>query len=435
MTQIAAQLPPPPAPPPPSRRLGPVMSLAMVVGTVIGSGIYILPATVAPFGANILFAFAIAIVGTCCLALSLARLARRLPGGPYAYIAAAFGDRAAFVTLWSYVVSQWTAVAAVAIAAMGALGHVFPAIASGWPLAFAACGAIIGMVLVNLRGARSTGAVQVTATLIKIVPLLLVALLVLLRVVSGPPLEPFAPVPLSLGATISACALMLFAFTGFEAAAVTANVTEDAGDVVPGATIRGTVLVALLYLVATVAVLWLLPSASAATSQAPFADAIAPAFGDIAGNFVAIVAAVSALGAGNAIILLAVEISRAMANAGDLPPFFARTNKAGVATGSLLVAASIAILLVVASVSDSFVAVFTFVALVSAVSALVLYFICAAAALKLRLEKPAIAVIAVLYAIAMFVGSGLEATLWGGALALAGLPIRWLSRRARGLPA
>ena len=94
--------------------------------------------------------------------------------------------------------------AAVAIAAMGALGHVFPTIASGWPLAFAACGAIVGMVLVNITGARSTGVVQVTATLIKIVPLLLVALLVLVRIVTGPALEPLAPVPLSIGATVSA---------------------------------------------------------------------------------------------------------------------------------------------------------------------------------------------------------------------------------------
>ncbi|GAA4040128.1 amino acid permease [Sphingomonas rosea] len=433
MNEIAETLPPPPPPPPPSRRLGPLMSLAMVVGTVIGSGIYVLPATLAPFGANIIPAFGIAILGTCCLAIALARLARALPGGPYAYIAAAFGDRAAFVTLWSYVVSQWTAVAAVAIAAMGALGFVFPAIGSGWPLALCACGAIAGMVLVNLSGARSAGVVQIVATVIKVVPLLLVAVLVVVRLGSGTPLEPLAPAPITAQAIVSACALMLFAFTGFEAAAVTANVTEDAGDVVPGATIRGTALVALLYLCSTVAVLWLLPSAGASMSQAPFADAIAPTLGNIAGAFVAIVAAISALGAGNAIILLAVEISRAMANAGDLPPFFARTNKAGVASGSLLVAAGVAMLLVLASISDSFVAVFTFVSLVSAVSALVLYLICACAALKLRLEKPALAVIAILYAIAMFVGAGLEATLWGVVLALAGLPLRWLSRRRNGL--
>ena len=86
-------------------------------------------------------------------------------------------------------------------------------------------------------------------------------------------------------------------------------------------------------------------------------------------------------------------------------------------------------MLVLASISDSFVTVFTFVALVSAVSALVLYIVCAAAALKLKAEKPLLAGIAIIYAIAMFVGAGLEATLWGAALAAAGLPIRWLSRR------
>lgn len=403
----------------------------MVVGTIIGSGIYVLPATVAVYGPNLLIAFAVVIVGTCALALAMARLASRVPGGPYSYIALAFGDTTAFVTMWSYLVSQWTGVAAVAIAAAGAIGHVVPAVAAGWPLATLAIGSIAVLAIVNLTGARSAGIVQIVATLIKIVPLLLVLVLVVTRVTGGTPLEPLAPVPVSIGGIVAAAALMLFAFTGFEAAAVSANVTNDAEEVVPGATINGTVFVALIYLAATVAVLWLLPSAQATTSEAPFADAIAPTLGSIAGGFVAIIAAVSALGAGNALLLLSVEVARAIANAGDLPPVFARTNRNGVATASLLTGSVVAILLVVSSVSDSFVEIFSFVALVSAVSALVLYLICAAAALKFRLEKPTVAVIAIIYALAMFVGAGLEATLWGVALAAAGLPIRWLSRRSR----
>ena len=252
------------------------MSLAMVVGTIIGSGIYILPATVAPYGWNIVIAFAVTIVGTICLALAMARLARRMPGGPYSYIAVAFGDKAAFVTLWSYLVSQWTAIAAVAIAAGGALGHVFPAVASGVPLAIVAIVSIIVLTLINLTGARSAGFVQIAATLVKIVPLLLVVLFVLLRLGSGQPLERLAPVPISLAGITAAAALMLFAFTGFESAAVSANVTDDDTDVVPGATINGTVFVAVIYLAATLAVLFLLPSALAGSSGAPFADATAP---------------------------------------------------------------------------------------------------------------------------------------------------------------
>lgn len=405
------------------------MSLAMVVGTIIGSGIYVLPATVAPFGRNILIAFAITIVGTICLALAMARLARKLPGGPYSYIAAAFGDTAAFLTMWSYLVSQWTGVAAVAIAAGGALGHVFPAVASGLPLAAVAVASIVVLTLVNLSGARSAGAVQVVATLIKILPLLLVLLLVVLRLSSGPPLETLALTPISVTGIISAAALMLFAFTGFESAAVSANVTDDAAEVVPAATINGTVFVAAIYLAATVAVLWLLPSAIAGASGAPFADAISPTLGPVAGAFVAVVAAISALGAGNALILLSAEVARAIANAGDLPPTFARTSKAGIAPMSVLAAAFVAILLVLSSISDSFVEVFSFVALISAVSALVLYLVCALAALKLKAEKSIITGVAIVYGIAMFVGAGLEATLWGVALALAGLPIRYLSRR------
>ncbi|WP_294005040.1 APC family permease [Sphingomonas sp.] len=421
--------PPPPPRPPQSKRLGGVMSLAMVVGTIIGSGIYVLPATVAPYGWNIVIAFAVTIAGTVCLALSMARLARRLPGGPYSYITVAFGDTAAFVTMWTYLVSQWTGIAAVAIAAGGALGYVFPAVGSGVPLAVVAIVSIIALTLVNMSGARSAGFVQVAATLIKIVPLLLVVLLVLLRLGSGQALEPLSSAPISLAGITAAAALMLFAFTGFESAAVSANVTDHDTDVVPSATINGTVFVAAIYLTATLAVLFLLPSVVAGASGAPFADATAPVLGTVAGAFVAIVAAISALGAGNALILLSAEVARAIANAGDLPPAFARTNRAGVSPVSLIAGAVVAILLVLASISDSFVAVFTFVALISAVSALVLYLVCALAALKLKAEKPLLAGIAILYAIAMFIGAGLEATLWGLALAAAGLPVRWLSRR------
>ena len=422
-------VPPPPPQPPASKRLGRVMSLAMVVGTVIGSGIYVLPATVASFGPNVIAAFALTIIGTMTLALTLAALARRIPGGPYNYVAAAFGDRVAFVTMWSYLVAVWTAIAAVAIAAGGALGHLFPAIANGAGLTIFAIAAVLVLTLVNLRGARSAGTVQVVATLIKIVPLLLVVLLVLGRLGTGRPLEPLAAVPLSVGGMIGAAALMLFAFTGFETAALSANVTDDAEIAVPKATIRGTIFVALIYLTATVSVLWLLPSAVASHSSAPFADATAPTLGAFAGALVTIIAAISALGTGNSQILVGIEIMRSIANAGDLPPIFARTNRAGVSVASLVVSAVVAILLILASNSDSFVELFSFVALVSAVAALVLYAVCAAAALKVKSSPVALAGLALIYAIAMFFGAGREATLWGLGLALVGLPIRYLSRR------
>ena len=166
---------------PPAKRLGGAMSAAMVVGTMIGSGIYLLPTTLAPFGPNLVVAFAITIAGTMCLAIAFAKLAARLPGGPFVYVRSAFGDTAAFVTMWSYIISQWTGVAAVAVAVAGAIGFVIPAAGSGVGLTIVALGTIAILTLVNLTGARSAGWVQLGATLIKIIPLFAVVLLVAVR--------------------------------------------------------------------------------------------------------------------------------------------------------------------------------------------------------------------------------------------------------------
>ncbi len=421
-------------PEPRSRMLGKWMSLAMVVGSMIGSGIYLLPTTLAPYGYNLVIAFLLTGFGTMCLAYAMARLAAVIPGGPFVYVTQAFGETAAFLTLWSYVISQITGVAAVSVATAGALGHVFPMVASGPGLIAVALGSIAILLVVNLGGARSAGALQIVATLIKIVPLVAVIVLVAIRFSTAQPVESLAPTPVAIGAITTAGALMLFSLTGFEAAVVTANVTRDSTSTVPVATIAGTGFTAIIYLLSTVAALMLLPSALAAQSGAPFADAIAPILGSIAGMVVAVIAAVSAFGTGNSLLLFSAEVSRTLAEARDLPAIFRKKNAAGAPVGSLLISSGIAALLVLASSSKNFVALYVFITLVSTVAALVLYAVCAAAALKLKVTGKwmAVAVIAIVYAFAMFVGAGLEPTLWGLGFAVAGLPVRFISRWLNG---
>jgi APA family basic amino acid/polyamine antiporter len=406
----------------------------MVVGSMVGSGIYLLPTTLAPFGPNLVIAFLLTGLGTMCLALALARLAARIPGGPFAYVDRAFGETTAFVTLWCYTFSQITGVAGVSVAVAGALGHVYPAVVSGPPLIAVALGSVAALLLVNLRGARSAGALQIVTVLIKLLPLVAVLALVIGRFGSGDRLEPLAPVPLSFAGVISAAALILFSLTGFEGAAMTARVTRDSTTTVPRATILGTGFTAIVYLLATVATLMLLPSAVAANSGAPFADAIAPLLGAVAGIFVALIAAISAFGTANSLLLMAAETARTMGEAGDLPPVFARANKVGAPAGALLICSGMAALLVLASSSKNFVSVYVFITLVSTVLALVLYIVCAAAAVKLRAggKWTSILAVGVLYSIAMFVGSGVEVLLWSGAVAIAGLPIRFISRWLNG---
>lgn len=435
----AAPLPPPV---PTARKLGPWMSMAMVVGTMIGSGIYLLPATLAPFGPAIPFAWALTIGGTMTLAWCMARLARALPGGPYVHIRSAFGDGAAFLTLWSYIVSQWTGVAAVSVAVAGAIGHVVPAAASGAGIVIVALGSILALLVVNLSGARSAGGLQVVATLIKIVPLMLVVLLLAVRFGGGPapkPLtaNPLTANPLTFASILAAAALMLFSLTGFESAVMTSNVTKDAQATVPRATMIGTGTTGAIYFASTLACLMILPSAIAASSSAPFADAIAPVLGDGAGALVALIAAVSAFGTANALLLISAETTQSLAAAGDLPPVLAKANRRGAPHLALFLGAGLAAVLVIASASPDFVSVYAFITLISTVATLVLYAVAAAAAVRLKVvgRSAWIALIAIAYAIAMFFGAGWEATRWGIVLALAGLPIRWLSRRLWPTPA
>lgn len=417
----------------PARGLGPWMSLAMVIGTMIGSGIYLMPAVLAPYGQNVPIAWAISGGGTMCIAFAMARLAARIPGGPTAYITRAFGDLPAFVSMWSYLVSVWTGIAAVALATAGALSYVFPAVAGSAGTLIVAAGSILILAAVNLGGVRKAGGLQIAATLIKIVPLVGVLLLVAARVAEGRPVEPLAPMPIGTAGILAAAALTLFSLTGFEVGPITAPVTEHAERNVPRAQILGVGFTAFIYFAASLAVLWLLPSALAAGSKAPFADAIAPVLGPAAGTLVALVAAISAFGANNALVLGSAEVMRSLAKQGDLPPLFARTSAGGVPRAAIVAGASAGIALLLLSAAPGLVSVYAFIALVSAVATLVLYAMCSAAVLKLRMSGGGIgvviAVIAVVYSIAMFFGAGWEATRWGIALALAGLPIRWLSRR------
>jgi APA family basic amino acid/polyamine antiporter len=414
--------------------LGKWMSAAMVVGTMVGSGIYLLPTTLSPYGPNLVLAFLLTGFGTMCLAFAMARLAARIPGGPFVYIDRAFGEKTAFLTLWSYTLSQVTGVAGVAIAVAGALGHVYPGVVSGFPLLSVAVGSIAILMLVNLLGARSAGALQVLTTLIKLLPLIAVMLLVVGRLGTGQPLEPLEPIPIGLGAVTTAAALILFSLTGFEAAVMTANVTRDSTTTVPRATILGTGFTAILYLLATVAALMLLPSALAAKSGAPFADAIAPLLGSAAGTLVALIAAVSAFGTANSLLLVAAETARTMGHTGDLPRVFARANKIGAPVGSVLICGTVAALLVLASSSKNFVAIYVFITLVSTNLSLVLYSVCAASSWKLGAggKWTVVVVVGIIYSLAMFAGSGWEPLMWAAVLAAAGLPVRALSRWLNG---
>ena len=411
--------------------LGPWMSMSMVVGYMIGSAIFLLPATLAPYGRNAFFAWGVTIGGTLCLALAFSRLAAQNRGGPQAYMEQAFGADAAYYTMWIYWISVITSTAAIAVAFGGAISATFPGLfGPDWivPLSLAA---ILVVTAINVRGVHSAGEFQVATTLIKLLPLFAVMVVLALRLSSGRPAEPLAPTPITGAGIAAASALMLFSLVGFEAATVAAGKTRDPERIVPFATLGGTALTGLLYFFSCSAAMLLLPYATAANSRSPFADAIAPAWGSGVGQLIAALTAVSAIGALNASVLIQGEVGQVMARKGNLPRLLERGNSRLAPVSSLIVTGVIAALFVSFNASRTFVGLYVFITLISTVASLVLYGAGAIAALKLKLSPVIhwLVIAGVIYALWTFYGAGLEACLWGLALLVAGWPIRLISRR------
>ncbi|MEW2135101.1 amino acid permease [Streptomyces sp. NPDC005409] len=336
----------PTEPRPQGARFGLPVATCLVMGNIVGGGIFLLPASVAPFGTVSLVAFAVLTVGAIALALVFGRLAHRHPqtGGPYVYARAAFGDFAGFLAAWSYWITTWVSNAALAVAAVGYLAVLFPAIGRhAWSTCLAALAVQWLPALANLAGTRYVGAVQLVSTALKFAPLLLVA-------VGGifffdpANLGPFQATGQSAAGAVSAsAAILLFSYLGVESAAVSAGEVRDPARNVGRATILGTAGAATVYLLGTLAVFGLVPHEKLVSSQAPFSDAVNAMFstggaagGSWGGTLVACAAVISMVGALNGWTLLSAQTPYAAARDGLFPKVFA-TKRRGVPVAGVIV--------------------------------------------------------------------------------------------------
>ena len=149
---------------------------SIAVGCAIGSGIFMMPTLLAPYGLLGMAGWLTAGAGTLLVALSLSRLARRIPkiGGPYAYVHAGLGDFAGFLIASTYWISCVAAVAGIAVAFVGYLGVFIPALgdSNGMALVFS-LGLIWMIFALNIRSLESSSQFQLISTILKILPLLL----------------------------------------------------------------------------------------------------------------------------------------------------------------------------------------------------------------------------------------------------------------------
>ena len=421
------------------RQLGFWMALALVMGNVIGAGVFLLPQSLAPLGANAIYGWVLTIAGAMCIAWVLARLAGRIAGGPYAYVRTASGDLPAFLMMWAYWISIWTAVPTIAIAAVSYFSSIVPALGQPVVAPAAAVAVVWAFTLVNMRGAFAAGWVQLVTTVLKIVPLIAVPLVATLLLGGGDGSAAMDEVPLSTAAIATAAALSMFAMLGFESATLPVGKIRNAERTVPLATLAGTAAVGIIYLAAFASILFLLPTQDIANSPAPFADAIVPALGAGAGTAVAIFATISALGAVNGWILLSGEVPLTLAREGVFPRWFRATNATDTPVRVVLLSSFLSTLLIASNSSRTMVGLFTFMLLISTVANLLLYIGCTLASLRLTMRGQMAGTTLVLAAIAgsafslfAFWGAGGEATLWGFALLATGVPVYFLMRSKAG---
>ncbi len=419
------------------------------MGNIIGGGIFVLPATVAPYGTVSLLAFVILSIGAVLLALLFGKLARRSPvtGGLYVYPRDAFGEFAGFLSAWSYWTMTWVSIAALAVATVGYADVLLPLDGNRALEAAVAAAALWLPAAANFAGTRWVGGVQIVSTILKFVPLLLVATVGLFFIDTdnfGPFNASGDSVP---GALAASAALLLYSFLGVESAAMSAGEVRDPERTVGRASVLGTLGSALVYLLGTVAVFGLVPHGELAQSGAPFADAVdAMTGGHRGGTLIAIVAVASMVGCLNGWILMSAQMPYAAARDGLFPARFARVGKGGVPGFGVLACASLGTVLIGLNYTAGPDTTFRVLVLITTFTGCVPYLLSAAAQLYWLAQgtrervRPAglardliVAALSFAFSFWLIAGAGYAAVYQGVLFLFAGIPVYvWLRGRSEG---
>jgi APA family basic amino acid/polyamine antiporter len=412
--------------------------MALVVGNMVGTGAYLVPAALGRYGAISLVGWLVTAAGAACLALVFGRLGRIMPaeGGPYAYTRAAFGDLPGFLVAWGYWVSVWVGNAAISTAFVAYLTPFVPGLGDA-PAAQAAVAlsAVWLLTGVNVWGLREAALLQLVTTVLKILPLVAIATLGLVAV------DPanFRPFNVSgdsgLSAVTATAALTLWGLLGLESVTIPADEVERPERTIPLATVLGTLATAVVYILSTVSVMGVLSAPELAGSSAPYADAAARVWGAGVGRLVAAGAALAAFGVLNGWVLLQGQMPLAPARDGLFPRAFARLSPRGTPVFGLVLSSALTTVLVMANYTRGLVGLFVFATLLSTVTVLLSYLGATAAQVAFIVRDPGrfggagsrravvLSVFAFAYSAWAVVGAGWDAVLWGGVLLTLGVPI------------
>jgi len=423
------------------RELGLAAATAIVVGNCVGSGIFTSAASLAAASnpKTALIAWVITAIGSLLIALSFASLGTAMPrtGGPIVYTRAAFGDFAGFLIAWTYWIGAWVGNAAIITAFMLYFTYFFPGAASPLAAFLITSGVLWFFTIVNILGVKGAGVITIVTTVLK------VGALIVFVVIAG---IHFNPQMLSTVSSVevsgmdtlpAAIAIALWAFVGIESATVPAGEIKDPEINIRKSTIYGTLISATVYLVVSIVAMGVLDQATLANSKAPLADIINAATGGTwGGNFIAIGAIISTLGATAGWILTTARSSYGAAQDKLFPKVFGKIHpKYKTPVASLVISGVAANVLLILNYVGSLNAAFNFMLLLATLAFLPAYAFCAAADIVLLkkhspnfniwnfLKNSFVALLAFGYTIYAIYGTGSRVVMFGFILMLVGIPI------------
>lgn len=420
------------------KKIGLWTSTSLVIGNMIGAGVFLMPSALAAYGGISLIGWVFSAGGAIFLALLYGKLSKKMPtgdGGPYAYTRKGFGDFPGFLVAWGYQVSTLATNATIAVSFVGAMSLFIPVLGSSAIAAvLTALSSIWLLTWINTLGVRAGGKVQLITTALKLAPLFLIAFGGLFFI----KLEYFTPFNLSgvssFQAITATAAMTLFAFLGIESATIPSGAVENPEKTIPRATMIGTLITTVVYILGTFSVLGTVSPSELQTSVTPFADAAEIMFGESSKYWVGAGVAISAFGALNGWILIQGQIPFAIAKDKLFPSIFARQNKKGAPAMGIIISSVFVSLLVGMNYTKGLVEQFEFLVLLTTTTILVPYLFSAGSLIILYAEEKLlntkgwintifIGMGAFMFSLWAIAGTGKESVFWGFLLLLASIPL------------
>ena len=429
------------------QKIGLITATSLVIGNMIGVGIFVLPAVLSKYGSISLLGWVFTAAGALILAKIFSNFSKIIvskSGGPYAYSKAGFGDFIGFLVAWGYWISCWVSNGAIAIAIIGAASFFVPELASNSVLSVSmGLGLIWVLTWINTRGIKESGKVQLITTIIKILPLLFIIVfgLFFFRLDNFPSFNLTGENNFS---TLSAVAtLTLYAFLGIECATIPAGDIENPEKTIPRATMLGAIITTALYILGTIVLFGILPLDTLQNSPAPFAEAAKIMGGEYGGYFVAVGVIISGIGVLNGWILITGQISMATAKDELFPDFFRRENKKGAPVNGFIIGGVLSSIVMLMNYTEGLVEQFEFIVQLTVLVVLMPYLFTSASYALVVIEKKlhakswiktfVLSALGFSYSLWAIYGSGVDTVYYGFLLLLIGIPVyiymKWIKNK------